>query len=89
MDSLPSSVDALPVWNFDGSSTGQAVGHDSDIYMKPVSTYRYVCVRVIDQQESYIEDCLPNNINDQGMVGSHQNGQNNYSRGCCQIKPLF
>ena len=44
MDSFPSSIDALPVWNFDGSSTGQAVGHNSDIYMKPVSIYRYVCV---------------------------------------------
>ena len=54
MDSLPLSVDALPVWNFDGSSTGQAVGHDSDIYMKPVSTYRYVCMRSIDQQEVFL-----------------------------------
>lgn len=35
----PSSPDQLPVWNFDGSSTGQAVGHDSDVYMKPVAVY--------------------------------------------------
>uniref|UniRef100_A0A0N4U7N2 glutamine synthetase n=1 Tax=Dracunculus medinensis TaxID=318479 RepID=A0A0N4U7N2_DRAME len=28
-----------PVWNFDGSSTGQAVGGDSDTYLKPVAHY--------------------------------------------------
>ena len=38
--SYPSSPDELPVWNFDGSSTGQAVGHDSDVYIRPVSIYR-------------------------------------------------
>lgn len=35
----PSSPEELPIWNFDGSSTGQAIGHDSDIYMKPVAIY--------------------------------------------------
>ena len=40
LDSLPQSVDALPLWNFDGSSTGQAIGKNSDIIMKPVAIYR-------------------------------------------------
>jgi glutamine synthetase len=26
----------LPQWNFDGSSTNQAVGHDSDLILQPV-----------------------------------------------------
>lgn len=26
----------LPIWNYDGSSTGQATGHDSEVYIKPV-----------------------------------------------------
>ncbi len=29
----------LPVWNFDGSSTGQAPGDNSDVYLKPVAIY--------------------------------------------------
>lgn len=29
-----------PLWNFDGSSTGQAVGFDSDIILKPIRTYK-------------------------------------------------
>jgi glutamine synthetase len=30
----------LPWWNFDGSSTGQAEGSNSDIYLKPVAIYK-------------------------------------------------
>ena len=33
LDKKPSSVEDLPEWNFDGSSTGQAPGHDSDVYL--------------------------------------------------------
>jgi glutamine synthetase len=29
----------LPIWNFDGSSTGQAQGEDSDVYLQPVAIY--------------------------------------------------
>jgi glutamine synthetase len=29
----------LPVWNFDGSSTGQAPGKDSEVYLNPVAFY--------------------------------------------------
>ncbi|PIO59103.1 glutamine synthetase, beta-grasp domain protein, partial [Teladorsagia circumcincta] len=39
LDSEPSSVDQLPVWNFDGSSTDQAHGADSDVYLKPVAMF--------------------------------------------------
>ena len=30
----------LPIWNFDGSCTGQAEGSNSDIYLYPVALYR-------------------------------------------------
>ncbi|PYH46754.1 glutamine synthetase [Aspergillus saccharolyticus JOP 1030-1] len=33
------SVDELPEWNFDGSSTGQAPGDNSDVYLRPVAIY--------------------------------------------------
>jgi len=29
----------LPTWNFDGSSTGQAPGDNSDVYLKPVAVF--------------------------------------------------
>ena len=30
----------LPIWNFDGSSTGQAEGSNSDVYLYPVAMYK-------------------------------------------------
>ena len=33
------SIDQLPVWGFDGSSTQQAEGHDSDCALKPVNFF--------------------------------------------------
>ncbi|KAJ9487684.1 Glutamine synthetase [Penicillium thymicola] len=33
------SVDELPEWNFDGSSTSQAPGDNSDVYLRPVAYY--------------------------------------------------
>lgn len=34
------SLDQLPVWNYDGSSTAQAPGKDSEVYLKPVAIYK-------------------------------------------------
>lgn len=39
MDKKVTSLDDLPVWNYDGSSTGQAPGKDSEVYLKPVKFY--------------------------------------------------
>jgi glutamine synthetase len=39
LDQEPKSPKELPWWNFDGSSTGQAEGSNSDIYLKPVAIY--------------------------------------------------
>jgi glutamine synthetase len=33
-------LDDLPEWNYDGSSTGQAEGSNSDVYLKPVAIYK-------------------------------------------------
>jgi glutamine synthetase len=38
LDGAP-SLEELPVWGFDGSSTRQAEGHDSDRSLKPVAAY--------------------------------------------------
>ena len=40
IDSPVNSIDELPLWNFDGSSTGQAPGHDSEVILKPVRLFK-------------------------------------------------
>ncbi|KAF3913297.1 hypothetical protein ABW20_dc0101183 [Dactylellina cionopaga] len=35
----PKGPDDLPEWNFDGSSTGQAPGDNSDVYLRPVAIF--------------------------------------------------
>jgi glutamine synthetase len=39
LEKKPKSVSDLKEWNFDGSSTGQAPGHDSDVYLRPAAIY--------------------------------------------------
>lgn len=38
-DKLPKRIEDYPIWNYDGSSTGQAKGRDSDRYLRPVAAY--------------------------------------------------
>lgn len=40
LDFKPTSVDELPEWNFDGSSTDQAPGHDSEVILKPRAIFK-------------------------------------------------
>ncbi|XP_077483767.1 glutamine synthetase 2 cytoplasmic-like [Amblyomma americanum] len=40
LDHEPSDPKELPVWNFDGSSTGQADGENSDVYLCPVAIFK-------------------------------------------------
>jgi glutamine synthetase len=35
VDFVPKEPKELPIWNFDGSSTGQAEGSNSDVYLYP------------------------------------------------------
>lgn len=39
VNSVPKDVSELSEWNYDGSSTGQSEGHDSDVLLKPVAMY--------------------------------------------------
>lgn len=39
LEQVPDSISDLPSWNFDGSSTGQASGYDSDVTLKPIALY--------------------------------------------------
>lgn len=40
MDFEPKCPEDLPIWNFDGSSTEQAEGSNSDVYLYPVALYK-------------------------------------------------
>ena len=40
VDFEPQTPADLPIWNFDGSSTGQATGANSDVYLHPVALFR-------------------------------------------------
>jgi len=39
LESKPTSIKDLPLWNFDGSSTGQAPGDNSEVILHPAAMY--------------------------------------------------
>ncbi|ODV92830.1 hypothetical protein CANCADRAFT_1425 [Tortispora caseinolytica NRRL Y-17796] len=62
----PTSVDDLPEWNFDGSSTGQAPGDNSDIYLRPAAIFRDPFRggdNIIVLADCYNSDGTPNKFN--------------------------
>jgi len=40
LSKVPQNVEELSWWMFDGSSTGQAEGDNSDVYLKPAAIFR-------------------------------------------------
>lgn len=40
LEKRPAAVEDLPEWNFDGSSTGQAPGGNSDVLLRPCAFYK-------------------------------------------------
>lgn len=38
-DNFECCLDKIPLWNFDGSSTGQSIGETSDVILKPVNIF--------------------------------------------------
>ena len=40
LTAYPTSCDDLPMWNFDGSSTEQSPGENSDVYLVPRALFR-------------------------------------------------
>ena len=53
-------VKNIPEWSFDGSSTGQAMGHDSDILLIPVVLYKNPFVDYMDSRLVLCE-CMDKN----------------------------
>ncbi len=46
LDKKPKKPEDLPHWNYDGSSTGQAPGNDSEVYLIPRAIYRWAGSRL-------------------------------------------
>jgi glutamine synthetase len=61
----PSYCNDLPWWNFDGSSTNQAYGHNSDVYLKPIGIFKdpfTMCKNKLVLCETYTFDKNPTGI---------------------------
>jgi len=80
------NINALPDWNFDGSSTSQAEGKDSDVLIRPRSIYHNPFVNYI---ESYLVlcDCF-NKDNTPHLTNHRVKLVETYSQ-CLEQKPIF
>lgn len=77
---------SLPDWNFDGSSTGQAEGRDSDILIRPRSIYPNPFVSYI---ESYLVMCdCWNKDGTQHITNNRVKLVETYSK-CKEQEPIF
>ena len=45
LSKMPTKPEDLPHWNYDGSSTGQAPGTDSEVLLIPRAIFRFVLLR--------------------------------------------
>ena len=80
------NLNNLPDWNFDGSSTGQAEGRDSDVLIKPRSIYPNPFVNYI---ESYLVICDCWNKDNTPHVTNHRvKLVETYSQ-CKEQEPIF
>ena len=83
---LNDSIESIPLWNFDGSSTGQAEGKDSDVLLKPVNFYPNPfinwCQAYLVLCACYNKDGTPHITNTRVKL------EETYSK-CADSKPLF
>jgi len=59
----------LPIWNYDGSSTGQAIGTDSEIFLHPVAMFKDPFRK---NQQAYLVWCTCYDKNKNPLVNSHR-----------------
>lgn len=59
-------IGSLRIWDFDGSSTNQAPGHDSDVYLRPAAIFKDPFRggdNILVLAECYNSDGTPNRTN--------------------------
>lgn len=77
LDKVPAQVADLPDWNYDGSSTAQAPGHDSEVIIKPCAMFRDPFRgghNILVMCSTYRPDGTPlNGLSSTGGVGGNNN----------------
>jgi len=66
VDKKVTNIDQLREWDFDGSSTNQAPGHDSDVYLRPAAIFKDPFRggdNIIVLASTYNSDGTPNKTN--------------------------
>jgi len=66
------SIDEIPEWNFDGSSTKQAEGSNSDCILKPVRLYQSENPYVFPQDKTIFVLCEVMNSNGTPHISNHR-----------------
>ena len=72
-DCYPINVSDLPIWNYDGSSTGQAPGNDSEVMLHPVSIFNDPFRKgdnILVMCEAILPDGTPANKNNRAYARS-------------------
>ena len=85
VDFIPKAPKELPIWNFDGSSTGQAEGSNSDVYLYPVAIYKdpfRLGDNILVLSETYKYNKKPTETN-------HRKSCNEAMERCRDQKPWF
>jgi len=82
----PISLKDIPEWNFDGSSTFQAEGKESDIIIKPCSLYKNPFINYI---ESYLVMCDCWNKDNTPHISNHRVKLVDTYNNCKDKEPLF